>query len=197
MENKLVTALEDLPLTGCRFVSLSGYESKTGEVANYTINAGIDYGNAVKQDEAFLANYEPLPEDITNFESKLPEKHTSVEGFSAEALLVEARDALLKSIRKETESSVVASKAQTDAYESVGPAIRRHKESGALSIYGLKRSKTIVTESPTPRKTVNSRPLTLAKNFISNKYLKTANFRSLLLDKVKVAKVNGETLILE
>lgn len=195
-QNQLIESLSNLPLTGCRFVSLSGYTSKgDGSVSNYTINAGINYGNAIKADEKFLSSYEVQEEDIEQLTKKLEGK--DLKGKTPENLLIEAKEALLKSVRKETEDSKVRSEAQTAAYETVGPAIRRHKESGALSIYGLLRNKTVVKPSEKEKKVVNSRPLTVAKDHLSYKYLKKSKFRSLLLDHATIAQVNGETLILE
>ena len=195
-EQLLTEALSDLPLTGCRFVSIGGYESKgDGAVANYTINAGINYGNAVKADTAFLKSYEILTEDVEELTAKLKDK--DLKGKSVNDILVEAKYALISSILKETDSSKVRSKAQTDAYEEVGPALRRNKKSGDVSIYGLVHSKTVTKPSTKEKKVVNSAPLTIAKNFISVKYLKKSKFRSLLIDNATTARVNGETLLLD
>ena len=88
----------------------------------------------------------------------------------------------------------VRSQAQIDAYTIVANGIKVHNETGEIYIFGLRTSKTVIEQGVYP--TVNSRPLTLAKNQLK-KDLKSSKFTQYKLSSTSTIKLNGEELIFE
>jgi len=74
--------------------------------------------------------------------------------------------------------------------------IKVNKNDGSLKIFGLVTSKVQITPPVTPYKEVKSAPLTIEKNKIT-KTLPIGRFREFALDNLAMAKLNGETLVLE
>jgi hypothetical protein len=152
------------------FISVKNYRNEQGEVSNYVINIGADYGTAKNADTETL-------KDAKNFEG--------VKGYSDEARL-----ALLTANLKPSNQS----KAQTDAYTTICPNVRMHNETGRIYVFGFRISKTVLVEGVYP--SVNSSPLTLAKEAI-RKGLKAPKFRQYCLDKLVEIRMKGETLEFE
>lgn len=74
--------------------------------------------------------------------------------------------------------------------------LKVNKNDGSLKVFGLVTSKVQVSPEVTPHKKYNSAPLTIEKNRIT-KTLPIGRFREFALDNLTVAKINGETLVLE
>lgn len=74
--------------------------------------------------------------------------------------------------------------------------LKINKNDSSLKIFGLITSKVQITPPVTPYKKHNSAPLTIQKNLIT-KDLPIGRFREFALDNLVVAKLNGETLVLE
>jgi hypothetical protein len=112
--------------------------------------------------------------------------------FEAGTIDEQARIALIEAIKKPSKGS----EAQTEAYLTVAPNVRLHLESGRLFAFGftLPNSKVVLKAGIYP--TVNSSPLTIAKDKI-RKQLKHTKFRQFAFDKLTTVKVNGETLEIE
>jgi len=157
------------------FVSVKNYTNNEGEVSNYVINIGADYGNAKESDTVFLADAKNLSE---------------IEFGSVAPYSEDARIALLKANLKPSNQSI----AQTDAYTTICPNVRIHNETGRLYVFGFKISKTVLV--PVVYPTVHSSALTIAKEKI-RKVLKAPQFRQYCLDKLVEIKMQGETLEFE
>jgi hypothetical protein len=150
-----------------KFIAVKNYRNNEGEVSNYVINIGVDYGKAKQADTEKL-------KDAANF--------AGLEGYSDAA-----RIALLEASLKPSKQS----KAQSDAYTQLCDNIRMHNETGRLYVNGFKISKTVVDAIEYPE--VNSSALTIAKNII-RKELKATKFRQFCFDKLVEIRMNGETL---
>lgn len=162
------------------FVRIVNYSNDkgNGEVANYTINLGVDYGNAKTSDALWLAN--PLNIVEVDF------KNDAIRA-SAQTAWTEMLQAKVKPLQ-ETKNR---SQAQQDAYITVCPNVRVHKVSGRVMIYGFVVNKNVIVEGSYTA--VNSSFVTLAKKAIG-KHLKTENFRQFAFDKLKSVKVKGEEI---
>lgn len=157
-----------------KFVAIKNYENSNGEISNYVINCGADYGKAKEADLKALESKEAL-EGVD---------------FGQYAMYAEqARIALIEAIKKPSKGSV----AQTEAYMTIAPNVRLHLDSGRLFVFGftLPNSKVILKEGVYP--SVASAPLTIAKDKI-RKNLKHTKFRQFAFDQLKQIRMNGETL---
>lgn len=160
------------------FVRVLNYSNDkgNGEVANYTINLGISYANAKQSDTEFL-------KDANNFKD--------IDFGSVKHLAEQARKEMLESRVNPKRATVNRSEAQTEAYITVCPNVRVHKESGRVFIYGLVVRKDVVKEGSYDK--VDSSPLTIAKRKIE-KTLKATQFRQLAFDKLDTVKAKGEEI---
>lgn len=156
------------------FVRIYNYQNDEGEISNYTINMGVNYGNAKESDIGFLA-------DTVNF----------VNGFKTPKTLVE--QARIEMLASRMNPSNKRSIAQSDAYVTVASNIRVHRETGRVLIYGFVMSKDVLIAGV--YKSVNSKPLTLAKKEIEEQ-LKTSKFRQFAFDKLQSVKVKGTEIII-
>lgn len=155
-----------------KFVAIRNYENNEGEVANYVINIGVDYGNAKNSDTELLRNKE-------NF--------TKIDFGKLAMYADQARVALLEANLKPSNQS----KAQTDAYTTIFENVRVHNDSGRVFVFGFKIQKTVLIKGS--YKSVNSSDLTLAKDKI-RETLRAPKFRQYALDKIKEVRMNGETI---
>jgi len=161
------------------FVRIVNYSNDkgNGEVANYTVNLGISYANAKMADALWLAN----PLNIIEVDFGAIDKDSAK---TAWAEMYQAKT-------KPTQESKNRSQAQQDAYITVCPNVRVHKDSGRVYIYGLVVSKEVVKTGSYDA--VNSALVTLAKRKIGKK-LKTENFRQFAFDKLRSVRVKGEEI---
>lgn len=171
--NNLKASVRNSP-TGVAFVSLKGYTSSTsGEVADHLINIGVSYAKAGEKDIKDLENA-----DLT----KLSNDQFSV------ILLEEARTALINSIVAPSKSY---SNAQKDAYTHICEGMKVHNETGSVVIFGHAVRKTVIVKGE--YKTVNSRPLTLAKNYLSKELnLRRDKYRNFTVTSLEGIKLNGQ-----
>lgn len=152
---KVVTkALKSSP-TGVSFFGVNNYTNANGEVSNFVINIGTNYDKAKIKDIEYLKNL-----DVKTLKSDIDI-----------TILEDARQQLLESLINPKESY---SNGQKDAYTHINEAIKVHNETDAIYIFGTRVKKTVLVEGT--YKTVNSRPLTIAKDLI-RKNLKSAQFR--------------------
>lgn len=160
-----------------RFVSVV-YESKgSGEVARHTFLIG--------------ANYRTL---LVRSMDALTKKIHALSGID-----LEAAQELLKSYSK----SLLAIDTQTvnpdytkaGIYENLCDGLALHKEDGSLELRGLSIKKEVIKAGV--HKTVNSRPLTIAKNNLS-KDLPVSRYRSLSIDEgaMQTIAISGRKLAL-
>ncbi len=104
------------------------------------------------------------------------------------ALLETARLELIESFINPSENR---SNGQIDAYTHIFSGVKVHNETGKLYIYGYRENKTDIQEAT--YKTVNSKPLTIAKNELRNR-LRTGKSTQNSLKTGNELRLNGETL---
>jgi len=174
-------------LKGSSFIAINGYEStSTGEIANHLINVNISVENAKKNDLLLL--------ETCNENDLLNISETSKIALDiCKTALSEMQTSLIKNISADKSEHTAQSQAQTDAYIHLTPAIKLHKETMQVHIFGQAMKKTVLVKGV--HKTVNSAPKTLAKNAIK-KYLdlRTDKFRNFLVGNLDEIKINGETI---
>jgi hypothetical protein len=183
---KVVAMFADL--NGTSLVGIRAYESKTsGEVCNHVVNANFSYGNAVTKDMKKLAN--STAEDV----KAIAKKFNVTSELVSEAITA-LNASFVKNQNPETASK--QSQAQKDAYIPITNAIKLNKETLKLHIYALAMWK----DEPIVKgtfKTVNSRPLTIAKNAVKKYFnFTTAKYRNFIVDPKMLSEVaiNGEVI---
>jgi flagellar biosynthesis component FlhA len=160
--------------SGCKFVSIRNYRNNEGEVSNYLINVGLSVQDQKEKDLVKL--------NEAKFENPLLEK--------ARIEMIETKT---KNLNKETASN--QSLAQTDAYVSIAPNVRLHKETYSFKVTGFKVKKEVIV--PIEYKAVNSSPLTIAKKKVGKEInLLMDNFRQFSFENMEntTIKLNGETI---
>lgn len=189
-KNTLAEQLEKLPVSNCLLMDVVGYKNKQGSVTNYTINAGMSYAQAAELDEEFLKNWEPSASDIKEF-GEILKKVGKTPTKSIKEHLLDAKEALLSSLRKETQETRNRSEGQINAYKNRGNVLKEHIESGDILLRGLLVEKEVVIEGPT-KKQPNSGVPVRAKKFISNNYLKTGNVVQFNLNQLQTAFLSDD-----
>ena len=166
--------LENSP-TGVSFSSITGYENKQGERANLLINLGVSYEKQVQKDILTLQNLDIL--DVDSIEDKI--------------LGERAKQQLIASFQNPDANR---SRGQINAYTVLEhcPSIKVHNETGKVYIKGSIVSKKVIVEGTYP--TVNSRPLTIAKNKLRKEFCSTAKYRQYMVESIGNMGVKGETI---
>ena len=158
--------------TGVSFVSIKGYTNQQGEVADHVFNIGADYGKAKEADIKFL-------NDLDLTEGK----------WSSDMVtMIKAKAELIKNLISPNEAR---SQALANAYTHICKGVKVHNQSGMLYVYGNRVNKVIHNQGE--YKSVNSRPLTIAKDEL-RKLLKTGKFRQFIVAECDSFRANGETL---
>lgn len=155
-----------------KFISVKNYMNNDGELSNYVINIGVDYGKAKESDTETLR-------DAKNFEG--------IDFGKVKAYSEDARIALLTAILKPSNQSA----AQSDAYTTICPNVRLHNETGRIYVSGFKISKSVLVATDYGADTRQN--LTIAKDKI-RATLKATQFRQFCFDKLVEIRMNGETL---
>ena len=117
--------------------------------------------------------------------------------MKAKAKLEEAKAEMLQSMNETLTQGVSSSYTQKDLWETIIPGVRLNKESGQISFYGFIQKKEIIEPATNPRKTVNSKPLTLAKKAIEKACdFKRNRFAQFVITTENLAgvKVRGELI---
>lgn len=169
-----IDTLRNATTKGCTFITFLYQKKTTGEVSKYQINFGINYRNACEIDKAALEAYQPK-----------------------DALEEQAKAEMVKSLTETLTEGVSQAYTQKDTYETIGRGIRQHKETGEIYIHGFIHSKEQIVPPTTPKKPVNSRPLTLAKNKIKKELdLKRNKFGDFIINPDNIAGilVNGDVI---
>lgn len=172
---------------GVTFINLVDYFSKTtGEIADHLININLSVKNAKETDLNKLLSFSLL--DII----KLSED-TNISILNYQTALNEMIEAAKKNLSADPENRTAQSQAQTDAYINLTPALRIHKETGFLHIFGQTIRKTVKVKGE--YKTVNSSQKTLAKNEIKKHLdLRSDKFRTFIVSNLDSFKINGEII---
>ena len=170
---KTIDTLREATKNGCRFVGFLYQSKTTGEVANYCINLGVDYTEAVQHDLDAVKAYDP-----------------------ADDLEQTAKDEIVSSLEKTLQPKTIEEQKE-DVYDHIGKGLKQHKEKGSLYIWGFQQSKTQVEPPTKEDKPKNSSSLTLAKEKIKKSCgFKTTKFRQYILGQEHIAGIviNGEPL---
>ena len=162
-----------------RFASFTYCSTSTGEVARYTLQLGFSYRNVLQKSIMELEVDKQIMSD-------LPRQ-------AAEEILASLNASLSGTQTRYTKKDIY------EDYKVDGKTVQGlkvNKNDGSLKIFGLVTSKVQISPEVIPHKKYNSAPLTIEKNRIT-KALPIGRFREFALDNLAVAKINGETLILE
>lgn len=161
----------------CQFVGFTYTSKSTGEVARYTLQIGASYKGLV--------------------EKSILEMDTRETEFRAGPLGNEAfeavRASLVESLAAMAEGREHVGFTKAGMYAQICPGLKMSLRDGSLEICGVQHSRVVIT--PGIYKTVNSRPLTIAKDKIRGE-LPIAKYRTLAIDPGTIhgARINGETL---
>jgi len=174
-------------LKGVSFISLNNYKSKsTGEIANHIINVNLSVYNAKQTDFEKLSNC-----NDENLKEIAGKSNIAIE--VCKLALQELLSSAEKNLSKDPDERSTQSKAQSDTYINLTPAIRLHKETCELHIFGQAINKTVLVKGE--YKEVKSNDKTLAKNAIK-KYLdlRSDKFRDFIIGNVDNIKVNKDSI---
>ena len=176
-------------LTGMSFVGIRGYESKTtGEVADHTVNIGLRVDKA-KQDDLELLMSEKADQAAIEVSEE-----SGIDLETCQKALAELRASAQKNVGA-FEGRTNQSKSQSEAYITHPnyPAIRLHKSTFEVHIYGLATQKKVIKKGE--YKTVNSAPKTIAKGKIKKALnLKSGKFRTFVVANINEIKINGDLI---
>jgi hypothetical protein len=159
---------------GCRFMSLTYKAKETGEVARHTLLVGFSYIEMVKDSVEQLTAW--------------------MEYMSGDELF--AAQEVMKSLRKTLDAKAEGKQnedyTKKGMYAPVRGGVNINLNDNSIQLFGRTINKTVLEKGV--YKTVNSKPLTIAKDKIK-KYLPVSKFREFALDKnvVLSGKNNGET----
>ncbi len=175
-KQNFVTELSKLRASST-FLTLHKYRSAESEVADHMIVFHISYENALRKSLAILNEVSALDE-----------------------LGIRAKDELTSSFNESLSNFKTRIEDIDDAYQrffdedgSYIKGVRMHRESGNLSLYGLTHCKRV--HIPGVYKTVNSKPLTLAKNKL-RELCPVSRFRQYTIRPEQVEKINVQHLSL-
>jgi len=208
-----------LTINGATFGGIREYTNKAGEVANYVINLGFSYGNAIAnsieiletlttKDFVFIAEktgvcnvsgnqYSYNAKGLEYLASgKLPKEGTKARAIVLKSILIsktleEVRNQMIVDYNTPSKQGT----AQTEAYEYVCPSIKHHIEHDTYHIWGMINSKTILVDGVYPE-TKLQKQITMQKNAIKNfckyelkKQLPTTKYRDFIVDVDKLTSV--------
>jgi hypothetical protein len=176
-------------LKGASFISINNYLSTTsGELANHTVNVNISVMNAK------LADLQTL-KACTDADLKKISRVTNIDLNTLKLSLSEMLESAEKNTSVNPEDHTNASKAQADAYVHITPAIRLHKDTLQIHIFGQAIKKEVIVEGE--YKHVNSSAKTLGKKAIKKYFdLKADKFRDFILGNADMLKVAGDTILI-
>ncbi len=162
-----------------QFASLL-YRSKTDKsLARYTLILGFKYVNLLEKSktelEIAMQTIDPALKDAAN----------------------EVMKSIEKSLAAHAKGEQNADYTKKDLYVPLGNGLNLNSNDGTLQLFGLVQSKVVIEEGE-PKKAVNSGAMTIAKAKV-NKLLSKSKFREFAIDlgNLQVAKVDGDTLVLE
>jgi len=171
------------------FISINNYLAKTsGEIANHVINVNINIMTAKLSDLEKLKNLGEV-ELLTIAESTKIAIETVKTAYSE--LLASAE----KNVNPDVKERTTQSQAQTDAFFFITPAIRLHKETLALHIFGQAISKKVLFAGT--YKEVKNSNKTLAKKAIKKSLdLRAEKFRDFIIENTEAIKIQGDEIII-
>lgn len=157
------------------FVVLHRYHNSKGEVATHTINAHVSYEAALQRSIETLKAMTPstVVDDCDALAEWVGDLDDRTEAMQIASVAIAEQ---LASFRKSLAGEQAPRKA--DAYEPVGPSVKRHPETGDHVVWGLAVRKVVHVEGT--YKPVRSRIKTLVKTWL-RKQTSAGQFRRFVL----------------
>lgn len=168
-----------------KFASFLYTSKSTGETARHTLILGASYHSLVERSKLQL-ELTPVAELI----------ELGVDAQWAE----KAKEEVLKSFNKTLAAHAVGEQSEDyrkrGQYVAVGGGLNINSVDNTFQLFGLSHAKVVIT--PGEYKSVNSRPLTIAKDKVKS-ILPISKFREFSIDagNIHSAKIDGEVLIIE
>jgi hypothetical protein len=187
--NELRLLFELAKSKGCKFVNLTYRSSESGELARHTLLFGVDYKQALERDLKYL-------ERVYKRIGRLNYAQATDEQKLLFTAISELLDSTKNSLAKYDGNELSKAAKEKDIYNTIYPGVKQHKETGAYYLWALAHKKVVLQAGTTSTKTVNSKPLTIAKDRVRSK-LRSNRYRNFRLDNVAKAAVNGNTLVIE
>lgn len=161
----------------CQFVGFTYTSKGTGEVARYTLQIGVSYKGLIEK--SIL--------EMDTRETEFRAGPLGNEAFTA------VRESLVESLAAMAEGREHAAFTKAGVYVQICPGLKMNLRDGSLEICGVQHARKVIT--PGVYKTVNSRPLTIAKDRIRGE-LPIAKYRTLAVDPGTIhgTRINGEIL---
>lgn len=163
------------------FAYITYTRKKDGEKARYFLVLNADTEALYRKD------IETLNQMIPNL--------SGLDLQAATSILESLKESLTLGINHNTAYTHSPERGDTYEYVEGLKGVRIHKENGTVYFNGLLQRKEVII-SGTPRKPVNSAPLTIAKHRI-DKQLKRGSFRQFIFKRLTKIAVNGNTLEIE
>ena len=167
-------------VTGVQFASLTYRTKATDELARYTLLLGASVENAYAG-------------DLQKVEDALPTLTDSLD--------VQAATEIINSLRQSLDKGIGNNDAYTlqGVYASTGiPGVFINTNDNALHLRNVFVQSKVVLQEGKPRKAVNSKPLTIAKDNLKKMLgLRSNKLRQFALDNITKARVNGDTIVFE
>lgn len=167
--NNPLQILKEATESGCRFISFLYHAKGDGGTARYTLNFGIDYDEAVRQDKAVLEGYTPSNADEAQVVSDL-----------------------IQSFDERLTKGQSSSYTQPNTYAPIFKGVRLNLSTQKIHIHGMIQQKEQVV-APTKPKKKSFGPRATLRHKLG---LKTDKFRDFIFDPNNIAgvKVNGDLI---
>ncbi len=158
-----------------------------GEVARYTLILGAEYQRLLEKSLLAL--------DLLDI-GELAKQHPAMSLDLFYQAKTAVKESLEKSLIAHKQGTQNADYTKRGLYEPLGGGLNLNKNDLTLQMFGLLKSKVVLSEGI--KKTVNSAPLTIAKNIIKRE-LPISKFLEFALDmgNIKTVKLNGQTVEIE
>ena len=170
------------------FIGIENYRNSYGEQANINLLTNINVRNAKEKDLNTLKS-------LTDKDLEKIAKKKDLPIDTMKVALNELIASAEKNLSENIEDRTTQSKAQTEAYIQITPAIKLHKETLNVYVTGMVEKKTVIVPGTYPER--KKRVKTLCKDAIK-KYanLRMSKYRSLILGNFDKIKVTGDTITL-
>lgn len=171
---KVVAEAAKLQHVGAKFASILYTSKESGEVAKFVVLLGTHYGRMLESSLKLVAK------------KKVTDDLTAV----AKAEVIASLNQSLLSFNTDT---VNPDYTCADTYEPITAGVKAHKTEGQIYVSGVVISKKVIKAGT--YKTVNSKPLTLAKNALK-KSAPISKWRQFILaaDNVDLLRLGGKEI---
>lgn len=174
---KLIDALKAMA-GKCRFCSFTYTSKGRNETARYTMLIGADYGALTEK-------------DITELEIRL-QNAQGIEKAVLGKILASRKETLLAHAQERPH----ANDTKAGQYLSILPGLRMNTNDSTLEIFGTLETYTVITAGD-EKKPVQHRSEETALKAKIEKELPRSKWKTICLENVAVARLNGETIELE